>query len=102
MMNRVFLLSVLSVLMLTSCVSKKKYAELEEKQKETQDQLNTATIKLNSCLEDKKTKVSYLEDQVETLKKTNNALLTNQGDLATLSKKGAENLERSLESIKKV
>tara|TARA_B100000678_G_scaffold244680_1_gene216772 strand:- start:27412 stop:28221 length:810 start_codon:yes stop_codon:yes gene_type:complete len=86
--------------MLTSCVSKKKYAELEEKQKETQDQLNTATIKLNSCLEDKKTKVSYLEDQVETLKKTNNALLTNQGDLATLSKKGAENLERSLESIK--
>ncbi|MAQ42211.1 OmpA/MotB family protein [Mesonia oceanica] len=99
-MNRVFLLSVLSVLMLTSCVSKKKYAELEEKQKETQDQLNTATIKLNSCLEDKKTKVSYLEDQVETLKKTNNALLTNQGDLATLSKKGAENLERSLESIK--
>ena len=100
MMNRVFLLSVLSVLMLTSCVSKKKYAELEEKQKETQDQLNTATIKLNSCLEDKKTKVSYLEDQVETLKKTNNALLTNQGDLATLSKKGAENLERSLESIK--
>ena len=100
MMNRVFLLSVLSVLMLTSCVSKKKYAELEEKQKETQDQLNTATIKLNSCLEDKKTKVSYLEDQIETLKKTNNALLTNQGDLATLSKKGAENLERSLESIK--
>ncbi|MAN26078.1 OmpA family protein [Mesonia sp.] len=99
-MNRVFLLSVLSVLMLTSCVSKKKYAELEEKQKETHDQLNTATIKLNSCLEDKKTKVSYLEDQVETLKKTNNALLTNQGDLATLSKKGAENLERSLESIK--
>ncbi len=100
MMNRVFLLSALSVLMFTSCVSKKKYAELEEKQKETQDQLNTATVKLNSCLEEKKTKVAYLEDQVETLKKTNNALLTNQGDLATLSKKGAENLERSLESIK--
>lgn len=99
-MNRVFLFSVLSVLMFTSCVSKKKYTELEDKQKETQDLLNTATVKLNSCLEDKETKVSYLQDQVSTLKKTNNALLTNQGDLATLSKKGAENLERSLESIK--
>ncbi|WP_073151259.1 OmpA/MotB family protein [Mesonia phycicola] len=99
-MNRVFLFSVLSVLMFTSCVSKKKYTELEDKQKETQDLLNTATVKLNSCLEDKETKVSYLQDQVNTLKKTNNALLTNQGDLATLSKKGAENLERSLESIK--
>jgi chemotaxis protein MotB len=86
--------------MFTSCVSKKKYAELETKQKDTQDLLNTATVKLNSCLEEKKTKVSYLEDQVNTLKKTNNALLTNQGDLATLSKKGAENLERSLESMK--
>lgn len=100
MMNRVFLFSVLSVFMFTSCVSKKKYAELEEKQKETQDLLDTATIKLNSCLEEKETRVTYLEDQVNTLKKTNNALLTNQGDLATLSKKGAENLERSLESIK--
>ena len=99
-MNRVFLFSVLSVFMFTSCVSKKKYAELEEKQKETQDLLDTATIKLNSCLDEKETRVTYLEDQVNTLKKTNNALLTNQGDLATLSKKGAENLERSLESIK--
>jgi len=99
-MNKVLLFSVLSVLMFTSCVSKKKYAELETKQKDTQDLLNTATVKLNSCLEEKKTKVSYLEDQVNTLKKTNNALLTNQGDLATLSKKGAENLERSLESMK--
>ncbi len=44
----------LSVLMaLTSCVSKKKYAELEAKNKETQDLLNSCTVKLNSCLEEK-------------------------------------------------
>ena len=41
----------LSVLMaLTSCVSKKEYAALEAKQKETQDLLNSCTVKLNSCL----------------------------------------------------
>jgi len=48
-MKKVILaLSVLALL--GSCVSKKKYAELEAKNKETQDLLNTCSIKLNSCL----------------------------------------------------
>ena len=47
----VIALSVLGLL--TSCVSKKQYAALEAKNKETQDLLNTCTVKLNSCLEEK-------------------------------------------------
>ena len=90
------LLSATAVLLFSSCVSNKKYAELEEKQKTTQDELNTATIKLNACLEDKQN----LNQQITRLNNTNAALLNNVGDLATLSKKEAENLERSLESIK--
>ena len=90
------LLSATAVLLFSSCVSNKKYAELEEKQKQTQDELNTATIKLNACLEDKQD----LNQQISRLNNTNAALLNNVGDLATLSKKEAENLERSLESIK--
>jgi chemotaxis protein MotB len=31
----------------------KKYTELEARNKETQDLLNTATVKLNACLEEK-------------------------------------------------
>lgn len=88
---------------LSSCVSQKKFAELEAKQKETQDLLNTATVKLNSCLEEKassKSELKVLQDQVKNLKNTNAALLNNVGNLATLSTKEAENLERSLESIK--
>ena len=42
----------------SSCVSQKKYAELEAKQKETQDLLNSATVKLNDCLEEKATATS--------------------------------------------
>ncbi|MDR6300923.1 OmpA family protein [Mesonia maritima] len=102
-MKRIFLLAIMATITLSSCVSKKKYAELEAQQQETQDRLNSATVKLNACLEDKRvttTKLESLEDQVSTLKNTNSALLNNQGDLATLSKKGAENLERSLESMK--
>lgn len=95
-MKRIMLLSATAVLLFSSCVSNKKYAELEERQKQTQDELNTATVKLNACLEDK----VDLREQVARLNNTNAALLNNVGDLATLSKQEAENLERSLESIK--
>ena len=48
------LLICLSIITLTtSCVSKKKLMESEAKNKEIQDLLNTATVKLNSCLEEK-------------------------------------------------
>lgn len=95
-MKKIMLLSATAALLLTSCVSQKKYAELEAQKQKTQDELNTATIKLNSCLEDK----DNLNQQITRLNNTNAALLNNVGDLATLSKKEAENLERSLESIK--
>jgi len=90
------LLSATAAILLSSCVSQKKYNELETKQRETQDQLNTATVKLNSCLDEKE----RLTSQISNLNNTNAALLNNVGDLATLSKKEAENMERSLESIK--
>lgn len=102
-MKKVILLSASMAIMLSSCVSQKKYAELEAQNKETQDLLNSATVKLNSCLTEKDAATAgmqSLKDQIENLKNTNSALLNNVGGLATLSQKGAENLERSLESIK--
>ncbi|WP_026933901.1 OmpA/MotB family protein [Christiangramia echinicola] len=95
-MKKIMLLSATAAILLSSCVSQKKYNELEAKQRETQDQLNTATVKLNSCLDEK----GRMGEQITRLNNTNAALLNNVGDLATLSKKEAENLERSLESIK--
>ncbi|HJS00874.1 MAG TPA: OmpA family protein [Flavobacterium sp.] len=90
----VIALSVLALL--TSCVSKKKYAALEAKNKETQDLLNTATVKLNSCLEEK----AGLTARVEGLKEHNQGLINSSKDLTMLTAKGAENLEKSLESLK--
>ena len=89
-------------LLLSSCVSQKKYADLEAKHKETQDLLNSATVKLNSCLEDKATassRLQTLEDQNAFLKANNQELINNMGNLTTLTTKGAENLEKSLESL---
>ena len=88
--------------LLSSCVSQKKYADLEAKQKETQDLLNSATVKLNTCLEEKATadaRLQTLEDQNAFLKANNQELINNMGNLTTLTTKGAENLEKSLESL---
>ena len=102
-MKKLLLLSVFSMLALSSCVSKKQYADLEAKQKETQDLLNTATVKLNSCLSDKAAataRVEGLQEQLADLRKTNQDLIDTKGNLTTLTQKGAENLEKSLESLK--
>ena len=96
-------LSVFSLLVLSSCVSKKVYNTLEAKQKETQDLLNTATVKLNSCMSDKATaqvRVEGLQEQLADVRRTNLDLIDTKGNLTTLTQKGAENLERSLESLK--
>jgi chemotaxis protein MotB len=88
---------------LSSCVSKKQFTDLEAKQKETQDLLNTATVKLNSCLADKAAstaRVEGLQEQLSDMRKTNQDLINTKGNLTTLTQKGAENLEKSLESLK--
>lgn len=95
-MKKVILIITLATMTLTSCVSKKKFTELEAKNKEIQDLLNTATVKLNTCL----TEREALANQVDFLKKNNTDLINNMGNLTTLTTKGAENLEKSLESLK--
>lgn len=102
-MKKIILLSLSALFVLSSCVSKKEYAALEAKQKETQDLLNTATVKLNSCLEDKASasaRALALEEQIADLRKTNSNLIESNKDLTILTTKGAENIEKTLESMK--
>ena len=88
--------TLLGGLVMTSCVSNKKFRELQEQLKSTEDLLNTATVKLNSCLKDKE----LLQSKNDILQKNNDGLLTNLGNMTMLTQKGADNLERSLESLK--
>ena len=101
-MKKILMLAICSSLAFTSCVSKKKYAELETKQQKTQDLLNTATVKLNDCLEERsglRAQNESLKSQVASLNATNGDLIRQVGDFTDLTKKGAENLEKSLESL---
>lgn len=95
-MKKVFLIATISAFVLSSCVPKQKYADLEARQKETQDLLNSATVKLNTCLEEKATstaQVKTLQEQVQFLKQQNETI-------TNLTSKGASNLEKTLESLK--
>ncbi len=95
-MKKVFLAPVLIVALMSSCVSKKKYTALETKNQETEDAYSTAKLKLAECLDDRENR----KKEIDYLKSVNYQLLNNVGNLATLSKKEAENMEKSLESIK--
>ena len=102
-MKKLMLLSVCSMLLLASCVSKKDYLALEAQQKETQDLLNSATVKLNSCLSDAaaaNARVEAMKEQLADMRKSNDALIKSSQDLTELTSKGATNLEKSLESLR--
>jgi chemotaxis protein MotB len=86
----------LAALTLTSCGSKKKIAELQQKNKECQDLLNSTTVKLNMCLSEK----DALSKQNDYLKQNNSDLINSSKELTVLTTKGAQNLEKSLESLR--
>jgi len=85
-----------TILLLSSCVSKSKYTDLQNQYNETNDELSKTRMELAACLDNKKN----AQKEIDYLKKTNYQLLKNIGNMSTLSKKEAENLERSLEQIK--
>ena len=102
-MRKVLVLAATIPFVLTSCVSKKKFTALEAQQKETQDLLNSATVKLNSCLSEKdllNAEKSSLMSQLDYLKKNNSDLINSSKEMTVLTTKGAENLEKSLESLR--
>lgn len=94
---------MVSGVLLASCVSQKKFTELEELQQNTKNLLDSTSVQLNSCNEEKEAalaQLATLTEQNRFLTANNQDLINNIGNLTTLSKKGADNLERSLESMK--
>lgn len=101
-MKKMIVFGSVIALLFSSCVTQKKYAELEQQHKNTQDLLNSATVRLNVCLEERaalQAKANSLESQVAYLNETNRDLIRSIGDFTELSKKGAENLQKSLQSL---
>lgn len=102
-MKKFLIFSFGIIFMMTSCVSQKTHKALEtEKQKATEN-ADKMLWRANTCeknLAVAETKIKSLEEQLDYMRKTNDQLITNVGNMTTLTKQGAENLEKSLESIK--
>lgn len=101
-MKKIYVLGVTALMVLASCGAKKELVAAQEKLKNTEDLLNTATVKLNSCLSDKAVadaNLTALRDQLFDLRKTNDALISSTEQMTLLTSKGADNLEKTLESL---
>lgn len=109
-MKRSILLSLGVIVLLGSCVSKKKYAAIQASNETLKTKLDECNRGLSDCNSQKsildariaemESSNKHLKDQINELSNTNAALLNNVGQMATLSAKEAQNLEKSLEQIK--
>ena len=89
-MKKVAVIALFGVL-IASCVSQKKYTELEELQQNTKSLLDATTVKLNSCNEEKEASeasLASLREQNKFLQANNQDLINNIGNLTTYPKKG--------------
>ncbi len=102
-MNKVIFLAVSLTLLSTGCVSQKKYKALQTTKKKADEDLSRLEKAVKKCDGDvisANARIKSLEEQIDYLKKNNEQLISNVGNMTTLTQKGAENLEKSLESIK--
>ena len=73
--------SLLIIFLITSCVSQKKFKELETLQQNTKNNLNSTSIKLNTCKDEKETALTNivaLKEQIKFLKANNHGFLINK------------------------
>ncbi len=99
---RKILLPLLIISLLSSCVARKKYRDLE-------GNLNAMRLQSQSCATDlaalnvelanQKGKNQSLQDEIDHLKKTNTNLLDRMADLSVITKSESENIKKSLEAI---
>lgn len=114
------ILFALSVCMMSSCVSKKKFLEVQAEysnfKASTRNGLTKTKAELKDCAKAKETceatakikdreleirakHIKNLEEQIEYLKKTNTKMLDRMADLSIVSKAGAESIKKSLETL---
>ena len=103
-MKKLIALFSVSVLLLTSCVSKKQYTELQNESSNTKEELNTTQSdlsKTSSDLEKEKAKNAALEDKIDYLLKGNEKTLEFVDNLTVISQSASENVKETLSQLSK-
>lgn len=102
MMKKITALVVLSVILMSSCVSKKQYAELELNHAKTKSELLEVETTLQKCLIEKEkqiTQVSSLTDKVDDLKEDKKNALKQVENLTVLSRSSTEGINNVISQL---
>lgn len=101
-MKKLSIVGVMSIALLSSCVSKKKYVALEDNLAQTQSRLTKTQVEK----EELETKMSKIEARVEeynskinSLKEINDSQYTTVDDVAVMSNNTKENMRKTLEKV---
>jgi chemotaxis protein MotB len=103
-MKKLLVLALVASIMLSSCVSKKKYTELEGKHKQTSQELVDTKANLMKCLVERDKsdfKVTTLEARVAELQKDKASSIQQVGDLTVLTKAASDNIKETLAQLSK-
>ena len=101
-MKTITLISLTILVLLTACVSQKKYSELQNSAELCETNLKNISnerLILENNLANEKSKSKALEQQIKYFKSTNTNLLDRLSDLSVVSKSGAESIKKSLEAL---
>ncbi len=103
-MKKLLVVAILSSVLFTSCVSQKKYTELDNKYKQTSQELVDTKANLMKCLVDREKsefKVSTLEARIADLQKDKATSVQQVGDLTVLTKAASDNIKETLAQLAK-
>lgn len=101
-MKKLSIIGVMSIALLSSCVSKKKYVALEDNLAQTQSRLTKTQVEK----EELETKMAKIEARVEeynskinSLKEINDSQYTSVDDVTVMSNNTKENMRKTLEKV---
>ena len=100
-MRKLLIVAVVLSVGLSSCVSKKQYADLENNFNKKSQELVDVKADLMKCRIESDSKVSALEFQVENLKKDKEKTLEYVDNLTVLSKSASDNIKETLAQMSK-
>lgn len=100
-MKKLFVLMILTSVVLSSCVSQKKYTELEDNFTKKSQELVDVKAELMKCRIEAENKVSALEQQVDDLKQDKKKTLEYVDNLTVLSQSASESIKETLAQMGK-
>lgn len=100
-MKKLFVLMILASVVLSSCVSQKKYTELEDNFNKKNQELVDVKADLMKCRIESESRVSALEQRVVDLKKDKEKTLEYVDNLTVLSQSASESIKETLAQMGK-